>query len=207
MNDNTRHPAFQPAPLDQNTVLSLVSPWEAARIIEREASWLLEQCFPGWVQEADPEARNFWTGMCRKLLLDTGERLYELWATVKPTGDNYLMSRNSRIGSRLIVGLLDGEQNVQVHLGDLVLAELRRERVMDKGIEPRTFTFLNEMREEYQQHIRPPVNVTPEQGVMDAAATMTAAWSRNLRAALLDPETWRLPEGTPPTTHPSAEPS
>lgn len=198
MDNSARHPAFQPVPLDENIIMSLVSPWEAARIIEREADWLLEQCFPGWAQEADPEARRLWTGMCRKLLLDTGEWLYNLWATVKPTGASYLMSRNSSVGARLMVGLIDGEQNVQVHVRELVLGELRRERVMDVSSGPRSFTFLDELRREYQQQLQAPVQSPPEQGVLDAAASMTAAWSRNLRTALLDAETWRLPEPTPP---------
>ncbi|GAA5535150.1 hypothetical protein [Deinococcus aluminii] len=198
MEDTTRHPAFEPVPLDQNVVLRIISSWQAARIIEDEGTWLLRQCFPGWAEQGDPAARPVWTRMCRELLISTGELLDHLWATVRPAGGSYLMSRHSDDGLRLMVGLVAGDQNVQVHLGALVLTELRRERTMDVQVEPKTFTFLDIMRREYQKTPDQPTAVPQEKGVLSLVKTMTGSWLRDLRDALIDPETWRLPESTPP---------
>lgn len=198
MDDTTRHPAFEPVPLDQNILLRIITSWQAARIIEDEAAWLLRQCFPGWAEQGDPEARIVWTRMCRELLLTTGEMLENLWAALHPTGGSYLMSRNSDEGLRLMVGLVDGDQNVQVHLGELVMTELRRERSMKLEPEPTPFTFLDVMRREYRGRPGRPTETTRGKGALSLAGTMTGTWLLDLRDALRDPETWRLPETTPP---------
>lgn len=204
MEDNTRRRAFRPTPLEQNTLLHRLTPWSFARLLDHEASWLLRHTFPIWAERGDLLTRAIWTQMCRDLLLETGELIEVVWKTLHPEGEVHYFSRYMPDGLRLVVGLTDGTegQKVQAFLGELVFAELRRERVMGEGERASPFTFMDVMREEYEQTPEDEREDTTSKGVAEAATTIASSWMPALRDALRDKQTWRLP--MPPSRNSSS---
>ncbi|THF70148.1 hypothetical protein E7T06_08850 [Deinococcus sp. Arct2-2] len=195
MNDNSGRKAFRPTPLDENRVLHVVTPWAFARLMEQEANWLLQRTFPVWSHEGDPLTRAIWTRMCSELLLETGELLALVWKTLNSEGDVRLFSRYMPDGLRVVVGLSGGkdDRQVQVHLVELVFAELRRERSLGEGKQKEPFTFIDVMRQEYDQASDVEREDTTRRGVAAVALTIARSWLPTIRAALDDENTWRLP--------------
>lgn len=195
MEDNTRRRAFRPAPLEQSTLLQRLDPWRFARLLDSEAQWLLQKAFPVWSEYGDPLTRIIWLRMCHGLLVETGTVLEDCWKTLNPEGEITLFCRYMPDGLRAVVGLTGGKdgRQVQVHLAELVYAELRRQRTRHEAKGDRTFTFMDMMREEYEQTPDVERQDTTVRGLTEAAATIASSWKPTLREQLGSEATWRLP--------------
>ncbi|UBV42602.1 hypothetical protein LAJ19_13400 [Deinococcus taeanensis] len=180
---------FRPIPLEEQTLLHTVTVWQTCRILDDLATHLLDSTFPGWAQQAEPAARMNWTAMCRDLLVDTGELVQAIWTTLEAGGTMRMFTRPLPTHTDLILDFVNatGQQNVQLHLLEVVQAELNRERTLGKGDDAYTFRLLDLLREEYTES-EADYGAPSRQGVGEIAQMLSLSWAPNLKAALRQPD-------------------
>ncbi|MGM9320860.1 hypothetical protein [Deinococcus aquaticus] len=194
MDSNTRKKSFRPVPLEEQSLLYTASTWQTCRVLDSMASRLLDETFPGWADQAESTARLNWTAMCRDLLIDTGENVELIWRTLEPGASTELSVRPLPTHSELVMSLhdRDGHPKVQIHLLDVVIQEMRRVRIFGKQKDAEAFTLLEILREEYRESEHDYGSPT-RQGIGEMSQILSMAWVPNLRAALQQPGTTRVP--------------
>ncbi|MCD0164780.1 hypothetical protein [Deinococcus sp. 12RED42] len=194
METDSRHKAFRPVPLEEQSLLHAASTWQACRFLDGLAARLLDETFPGWSDHAEPATRLNWTAMCRDLLIDTGDNVELIWRTLEAGASTELSVRPLPTHNELVLSLhgADGHPRVQLHLLEVVMQELQRPRVLGKGKAAKPFTLLEVLREEYNES-ESDYGSLSRQGIGEISQILSMAWVPNLRASLQQPGTTRVP--------------
>ena len=182
--------AYRPIKLDDNTLLYRLTPWAAARLLDREACRLLHTCFPGWDEEENVWEQAAWSQMLHELMLETGETVELIWKVMYPDGSLELYNHVGKRGSRMLLGLGAPGRRMQLSLHDLVYLELTHERAMPDGT---TFTQLDKLRQSYQRIINEDKDEL--EGLRDLRASIIHTWHGTIRTALVKGEDTTVPGG------------
>lgn len=188
MNDSTAPGGgHRPAHPSENDLLRTLDEWELPRLIEAETRLLLDECFPGWFEQASIYAYEYWRRVCQEMLLDTLALMCDTWTCLRPERKTEVMVLPTARGLRTVVNLTGpGEQKLE-QLYQTVLAELRRPRTSRSS--PDDFTLLDTLRREYTAPTWP-FEADDLKFAEDFAWFYADSWSQNL----LERVSWGRPD-------------
>ena len=194
MNDNTgRH--YRPRQDQDIDLMHAVTPWTASRLMDTDADWLLQACFPGWAATDDLLAHSIWKTVFHDLLLETGVAVGLVWRSLHRKGGRTRLFCHATPSTRRLVVVLDdgaGGHSVNVFLRELVHQELVRQRQKQDGSQD-PFCLLDIIREEYENATPKERKETTVSGVQTMSLALTQSWIPNLYDALADKLVVELP--------------